>query len=56
MFSCEFCEISKNTFFYRTPLVAVSEGAITESELLKALTSKNDDKSPGNDGITKEPL
>ena len=24
VFSCEFCEISKNTFFYRTPLVAVS--------------------------------
>ena len=24
MFSCEFCEISKNTFFYRTPLVAAS--------------------------------
>ena len=22
MFSCEFCEISKNTFFYRTPLVS----------------------------------
>ena len=22
MFSCEFCEISKNTFFYRIPLVA----------------------------------
>ena len=25
MFSCEFCEISKNTFFHRTPLVAASE-------------------------------
>ena len=25
VFSCEFCEISKNTFFYRTPLVVVSE-------------------------------
>ena len=25
VFSCEFYEISKNTFFYRTPLVAVSE-------------------------------
>ena len=25
MFSCEFCEISKNTFFYRTPLVAASQ-------------------------------
>ena len=24
MFSCEFCEISKNTFFHRTPLVAAS--------------------------------
>ena len=24
MFSCEFCEISKNTCFYRTPPVAVS--------------------------------
>ena len=22
VFSCEFCKISKNTFFYRTPLVA----------------------------------
>ena len=25
VFSCEFCETSKNTFFYRTPLVAASE-------------------------------
>ena len=25
MFSCEFYEISKNTFFYRTPRVAASE-------------------------------
>ena len=25
MFSCEFCEISKNTFFHRTPPVAASE-------------------------------
>ena len=24
VFSCEFCEISKNTYFYRTPLVAAS--------------------------------
>ena len=24
-FSCEFCEIFKNTFSYRTPLVAASE-------------------------------
>ena len=25
MFSCEFCEVSKNTYFYRMPLVAASE-------------------------------
>ena len=25
VFSCEFCEISKNTFFHRTPLMAASE-------------------------------
>ena len=25
VFSCEFCEVSKNTFFYRIPLVAASE-------------------------------
>ena len=30
------------------------EGPITESELLNALTSMDNDKSPGNDGITKE--
>ena len=30
------------------------EGAITECELLKALSSMDNDKSPGNDGIKKE--
>ena len=25
VFSCEFCKISKNTFFHKTPLVAASE-------------------------------
>ena len=25
MFSCEFCEISQNTFFHRVPLVAASD-------------------------------
>ena len=24
VFSCEFCEISKNTFYYRTPLLVAS--------------------------------
>ena len=28
VFSCEFCEISKNTSFYRTPLVAASVSCI----------------------------
>ena len=28
VFSCEFYEISKNTFFYRTPLMAASEVAL----------------------------
>ena len=27
VFSCEFCEISQNTFFYRTPLVAASDSS-----------------------------
>ena len=27
VFSCEFCEISQNTFSYRTPLVAASAKA-----------------------------
>ena len=27
MFSCKFCEISKNTYFYRTPPVAASHKA-----------------------------
>ena len=31
VFSCEFCEISKNTFFYRTPLVAASENTLCQS-------------------------
>ena len=30
------------------------EVTITDSELLKALTSMDNDRSPGNDGITKE--
>ena len=30
------------------------EGAIPECEFLKALTSMDNYKSPGNDGITKE--
>ena len=29
-FSCEFCEISRNTFYYRTPLLAASENSIKD--------------------------
>ena len=29
LFSCEFCKISKNTFFHRTPLVAASAIGLT---------------------------
>ena len=31
VFSCEFCEIPKNTFFHRTPLVAASEVTVLVS-------------------------
>ena len=34
MFSCEFCKISKNTFFYRTPLVVASVIFCTDQYLL----------------------
>ena len=28
VFSCEFCEIFKSTYYYRTPLVAASENKV----------------------------
>ena len=34
MFSCEFCEISMNTFSYRATPVAASESSVVESLLL----------------------
>ena len=40
LFSCEFCEISKNTLSYRTPLVAtsiISKGTVTFLLLLLLL-------------------
>ena len=40
IFSCEFCEISKNTFFYRTPPVAASSNSETYSK--PSQTSKMD--------------
>ena len=39
VFSCEFCEISKNTFYYRTSLVAASvcclDRLVDRSNILK---------------------
>ena len=42
MFSREFCEISKNTFFHRTPLVAASSDNNVYSTIdsLKDITNK----------------
>ena len=38
VFSCEFCEISKNTFFHRTPPVAASPNrGYLHCVILKAL-------------------
>ena len=41
VFSCEFCEVAKNTFFHRTPLVAgfiyISNRFFSETSLLKPL-------------------
>ena len=34
VFSCEFCDIFKNTFFHKTPLVAASEDRDSEAEKL----------------------
>ena len=34
--------------------ILIGESAIKESELLKGLPSMNNDKSPGNDGLTKK--
>ena len=49
VFSCEFCEISKNTFFHRTPLVAAS-GEITEitPKKVNAVKMKNLLEQPGS--------
>ena len=37
VFSCEFCEIPKNTFFYRTPLVVAPETRPLSAEWYKVL-------------------
>ena len=39
VFSCEFCEICKNTFYYRTPLVAAS-GVLINFAILEPFSNK----------------
>ena len=39
LFSCEFCEIYKNTFYYRTPLVAASS-VLTNFAILEPFSNK----------------
>ena len=40
VFSCEFCEIFKNTFFYRAPPVAASEKLKAEAVVQKCSVKK----------------
>ena len=51
MFSCEICEIFKNTFLYRTPPVAASVSKNNHATyLLKSIHSiQKQDKVPCND-------
>ena len=46
VFSCEFCEISKNTFSYRTPLVAASVKSIFNTVLITLLLEGRNLKQP----------
>ena len=39
LFSCEFCKIYKNTFYYRTPLVAAS-GVLINFAILEPFSNK----------------
>ena len=39
VFSCEFCEIYKNTFYYRTPQVAAS-GVLINFAILERFSNK----------------
>ena len=48
MFTCEFSEISKNTFFYRTPLVAASEAKELSQRVRKMGEKAVAVKSPEN--------
>ena len=45
VFSCEFCEISKNTFSDRTPLVSASEKLVVYLICMTLLWISRDDKT-----------
>ena len=45
VFFCEFCKISKNTFSYRTPLVATSEDQFVKGEYEKTLIENQIEKA-----------
>ena len=47
MFSCEFCEISKNTFSYRTPPVAAS--GLTMKASKKSFKKQNSKETLGEE-------
>ena len=45
VFSCELCEILKNTFFYRTPLVAASGfNCLTHADSNQVAVNKYEDR------------
>ena len=48
VFSCELCEISKNTFFHRTPLVAASLMTLFANEMMLILNSLFTDHAKSN--------
>ena len=41
VFSCEFCKISKNTFSYRTPPVAILAGGALQSNCQRLLLAED---------------
>ena len=54
--SCEFCEISKNTFFYRTPRVVASVQFSEEEKMFCVVCKKHQEKLKKMSGFTKEYL
>ena len=51
--SCEFCEISKNTFFHRTPLVAASGRCSMKKLFLKTFQYSHDERTSDKCSVKK---